>query len=169
MKIFDLPEGKKSRILIITLLSIASVLFLILITGTIIGLVRPRHAQPLITFGQTANSQPQQTARQTEDIRVFSGLGRMRIPLANSSILILSIAFPYPAHDITFSEELAARIGDFRAIAADYFSDLPIENLNQIDDEAAKNEILRRFNDSLRLGRIETLYFSDMMILDASF
>ena len=170
MEIFDLPADKKSRVFLITLLSIAGALILILAIGTIIGLARPRHAGPLVVFGgESARQQTVQNQRQTEDIRVFSGLGRLRIPLADSSILILSIAFPYPAHDITFSEELAAKIGDLRTITVDYFSALPVENPAQIDEEAAKQEILRRFNANLRLGRIETLYFSDMTALDTSF
>jgi hydroxypyruvate isomerase len=98
-----------------------------------------------------------------------AGLGRLRIPLANSSILILSIAFPYAAGDAAFSEELAVRINDLRAIAGDYFSSLPAGSLHQIDEEAAKQEILRRFNANLRLGQITVIYFSDMMVIDASF
>jgi flagellar basal body-associated protein FliL len=106
---------------------------------------------------------------QGDDIRVFSGIGRLRIPLSNSSVLILSIAFPYNAGDITFTEELATKVGDFKEIASEYFSSLPAERIIQIDEEAAKTEILKRYNAILRLGKINALYFSDMMIIDASF
>ncbi len=82
--------------------------------------------------------------------------------------MILSIAFPYLAADTSFTEELAAKIGDFRTITADYFSSLPPEKIINIDEDAAKKEILRRFNAGLRLGRIDALYFSDMMIIDAA-
>ena len=79
--------------------------------------------------------------------------------------MILSIAFPYSANDFAFTEELAVKINEFRAIASGYFSSLSAENLNQINEEAAKQEILRRFNASLRLGRITDLYFSEMMVI----
>ena len=163
MRIFDLPAEKNSRFLLITLLSITGALILILVTGTIVGLARPRHAQPLIVFGGAAR--PQQTALQTDDIRVFSGMGRMRIPLADSSVLILSVAFPYSANDIAFTEELAAKIGDLREISTNYFHSLPAERLIPIDEDAAKREILSRFNAGLRLGHITALYFSDMMVI----
>ena len=155
---------KISRFIFTALLSIAGALILLLAVGTIFALVRPRHAAPIITLGNTAPAE--QTFTQADDIRVFSGMGRQRIPLVNSSVLILSIAFPYAANDIAFTEELAARINDFRVIASEYFSSLPAENLIQIDEDTAKREILGRFNASLRLGRIESLFFSDMMIID---
>jgi flagellar basal body-associated protein FliL len=148
------------------LLIITGVLGLLLITGTIIGLGRPYDAEPFFRFGSPA--QPEMAVSPLDDIRVFSGLGRMRIPLSNSSVMILSIAFPYHANDIAFSEELAAKVGGLRDIAIDYFSSLPQDSLIHIDEEAAKQEILRRFNNNLRLGRIYILYFSDLIIIDGS-
>jgi flagellar basal body-associated protein FliL len=161
----NLSKEKIFRLLFTVLVSIAGALIAILIAGTIYGIARPRGAEPVLRLGNT--NQAEQVFSQTDDIRVFSGLGRMRIPLANSSVLILSIAFPYDDNDAAFSEELAAKVNDLRAISTDYFSSLPAERLIQLDEEAAKQEILRRFNTNLRLGRIEALYFSDMVFIDA--
>ncbi|MDR0321833.1 MAG: hypothetical protein LBI28_10040 [Treponema sp.] len=156
--------GKKiPGIFYIVLLSIAGALIVLLAIGTIIGLARSRGGEPLLRFG--GSTRTEQSSSQTDDIRVFSGLGRLRVPLVNSSTLLLSIAFPYSAGDVSFTEELAAKIGDFRAIASDYFSALPEESIIQIDEETAKQEILRRFNSGLRLGRISVLYFSDLMVI----
>jgi len=153
------------RILYIVLLSLAGALIALLITGTVYGLVRSPEAGPLFTLGKSGEAAAADP--QLDDIRVFSGIGRLRIPVANSSILILSIAFPYQAGDTAFTEELAGKTGELKTIATDYFSALPADKITQIDEEAAKAEILRRYNAALRLGRIEALYFSDMMILDA--
>jgi len=153
------------RIFHLALLLIAGALIALLITGTIIGLARPKNALPLLTLPAPARTDaafPQEPG----DVRVFSGLGRLRVPLSNSSILILSIAFPYSAADTAFTEELAGKIGEFRAIATGYFASLPADKLANIDEEAAKQEILRRYNATLRLGRIEALYFSDMLTLE---
>ncbi|MCL2412178.1 MAG: hypothetical protein FWC97_11110, partial [Treponema sp.] len=89
-------------------------------------------------------------------------------------VMVLSIAFPFNNDDIAFSEELAARVGDLREIISDYFSALsqealPQEAFFQIDEDSAKQEILRRFNSSLRLGRISELYFTDLMIIGSTF
>jgi flagellar basal body-associated protein FliL len=102
---------------------------------------------------------------------VFTGIGRLRIPLAvpaggSAATMVLSIAFPYPLNDSPFTEELAARVPDFRNMAAEYFSSLPPGELRELDEEKAKKEILKRYNAALRLGRIETLYFSDLMIVE---
>jgi flagellar basal body-associated protein FliL len=160
VKITDLPEKKAHRIIYITLLSTAGLLIIVLITGTIFGLAR-RSAEPV----NQVRSEPVQ--RQGDDIRIFSGLGRLRIALADSSIMILSISFPYLANDIAFTEELAVKVNDFKIIASEYFMSLGAQALIRLDEEAAKKEILRRFNDNLRLGRIEVLYFHDLMIIDA--
>ena len=148
------------------LLSTAGVLFLLLTIGTIYAFVRPSGAEPLFRLGKTAETPSRETTAPTGETRVFSGLGRLRIPLANSSTLILSIAFPYSADDAAFAEELAAKIGDFRAAANSYFSTLPAERLIQFDEDVIKQELLRRLNENLRLGRISELYFSDFMIID---
>jgi flagellar basal body-associated protein FliL len=171
VKIIITPKTKPSQYLYIGLLSLAGVLVLLIIIGTIIGLARSSNAKPLFRLGKPGAhlaQTPARTAASGDDIRVFSGLGRMRIPLSNSSTLILSIAFPYPAHDTAFTEELAAKIGDFRSLAAGYFSALPADKIVNLDEEAAKQEILARYNATLRLGRISTLYFSDMTVLDGN-
>ena len=147
------------------LLSTAALIFALILIGTITAMVRPDNSKPILKIGGTQGRI--KGADQTDDIRVFSGLGRLRITLSNSSVLLLSIAFPYSASDVTFSEELAAKIGDLKAIATGYFSALPEESIIHIDEETAKQEIIRRFNSNLRLGRIEALYFSDMLVIDA--
>jgi len=159
-----LPEKRSHRIVYITLLTIAGTLVIILIIGTIFAF--SCKAGPVLQFNDSVQ---ERTLEQSSDIRVFSGLGRMRIPLVNSSVMILSISFPFPADDIAFSEELAVRINDFKHMATDYFSTLPEDALVQINEETAKQEILRRYNNSLRLGRIETLYFNELRIIDSGF
>jgi len=149
------------------MLMLAGALAAVLAIGTIYAFARPSNSQPLFRLGKPAETASASALPAYNDnTRVFSGLGRLRIPLSNSSTLILSIAFPYPAQDSAFTEELAAKIGDFRTLASGYFSALPAEELIVLDEETAKTEILRRYNSGLRLGRIESLYFSDLMIID---
>ena len=128
----------------------------IIVIGTIIGLA-----------GKPGIEQPAGVFIPEDDIRIFSGIGRLRIPLVNSSVLILSIAFPYKESDIAFTEELAGKIGDFKTITIDYFSSLPADQIIQVNEETAKAELLNRYNSILRLGNISTLFFNDMMIIDA--
>jgi len=160
-----MPKSKSSRILYIGLLSLTGVLLLFLIIGTIIGVARPSGSKPLFRLGKSTET-PMETASPDDDIREFSGLGRLRIPLSNSSTLVLLITFPYPAHDTAFTEELAAKTGEFRSLAADYFSALPADKIAHLDEDAAKKEILARYNAILRLGQIRAIYFSGMNVID---
>jgi len=176
MKLFHPAGSKASQIIYAVLLCLTGLLILILIAGTVIGLVR-QGSEPLIILGNQNQADIRRTSDganrgnqyQADDIRIFTELGRLRITLANSSILILSVVFPYSASDIAFSEELAARVIDFRILATDYFQSLPAQALIQIDEDAAKKEILRIFNSALRLGRIETIFFEDLLVLDSAF
>jgi flagellar basal body-associated protein FliL len=165
MKLIPDRASNAERGFFTALLSLAGAMVGLLLIGTIFALVRSPAAAPILKLGKADTVTTTKTT-ENDDIRVFSGLGRLRIPLTNSSTLILSIAFPYLANDIAFTEELAAKIDDFRRMATDYFSSLPAEKIIKIDEETAKTEILSLYNANLRLGRIETLYFSDMMIID---
>jgi flagellar basal body-associated protein FliL len=163
MKGIYLPDKKAPRVIYVTLLFIAGALIVLILTGTVIGLIRPRNAGPVFVIKNSVRTEPVKT----DETKVYSGLERLRIPLSNSSILILSVSFPYPAKDTTFTEELATKIGDFKSITTEYFSSLPIEGADQIDEEIAKQEILKRFNANLRLGRIDALYFNDMTVIES--
>ena len=163
------PKQKIPHLLNKALLLLVFTLVGVLAIGTIYALARSRDAGPVLRLGKSGESeQPAETTQIPHDeTRVFSGIRPLRIQLSNSSIMILSIAFPYNSGDIAFTEELAGKVGEFRNLASGYFSSLPPEKLIQIDEEAAKMEILKKFNADLRLGRIETLFFSDLMIIDA--
>lgn len=162
-------DSEPWRVFYLILLSLAGLLVAVLAIGTIYGFARPG-GQPLFTLGKPAETvQPVPVQwPPNDDIRVFSDMGRLRIPLSNSSIMILSIAFPYNASDIAFTEELAGKIVEFRDTAVGYFSSLPADRLININEETAKTEILALYNANLRLGRIEALYFSDMNIIDGN-
>jgi flagellar basal body-associated protein FliL len=151
-------------------LALALAMAFLLIAGTIFAFLRGRGEKPLFTLGagQDAGSGPagEPGAAVRRGIGIFTGIGRLRIPVAGPGTVILSIAFPYPLEDRAFSEELAARVADFRRVAIAYFGSLDSGSLEHIDEEAAKGEILRRCNALLRLGKIETLYFYDLMLIE---
>ena len=108
-----------------------------------------------------------QGASVSGDARIFTGLGRLRLSAADlNSSVILTITFPYPPEDRAYSEELAARVKDFRAVAASYFGSFSPAELRKKSEEQIKAELLEAFNKILRLGKIEILYFNDFMILD---
>ena len=116
-----------------------------------------------------ANQPPKNTSQllETEQKQIFTGIGRMRISTADAppAILILFVSFVYNPGDKAFSEELILRIGQFRDIITGYLGSFSMTELQQQNEENIKRELLSRFNSILRLGQIETVYFSDFIIV----
>ena len=163
------PPSRGLLILYRIFVALILALVLILAAGGIYALVRPADSAPLLRIGGAGQSGAGQGTRPVnEATAVFSGLGRLRIPIAGQppATLVLSISFPYPPDDRAFTEELASRIGEFRSIAIAYFASLPPGKIAGLDEDAAKADILRQYNALLRLGRIETLYFGDLMVVE---
>ena len=152
------------RVLIVLLIALAA----LLVAGSLYALFRPSNSEPLFRIGGSQAGATRTGMPAGGEIAMFSGIGMLRISAAGypAATVVVSINFPYPAGDRPFAEELASHIGDFRSIATGYFSSLSSENITRLDEEAAKAEILKRYNALLRLGKIETLYFSDLMVLN---
>jgi len=99
--------------------------------------------------------------------QTFTGIGRVRVSTADyqPGVVILFVIFNYNPDDRVFSEELVLRIRDFRDIITEYIGSFSMAELHSQDEEVIRAELLRRFNAILRLGQIETLFFSDFMII----
>ena len=155
--------SRRGRAVFRVLMGIAAALALVLLTGTLYALVfRSGRTEPP---RRTRESALLQSATEGG---VFTGIGRIRAATAGPEpvTVILSIVFPYPADDKPFTEEMASQISNFRTIAHEYFASLSTEELRRKDEASIKAEILRRYNLRLRLGQIETLYFSEYLVID---
>ena len=139
-----------------TLLVIAAAVLLILIAGTIYGLIRQDNVPEAPEFTHAGGG---------EDI--FSGLGTLRIPTADHEpeTLIISIAFPYNRYDRPFSEELASRLSWFKTATTQYLGAFTAEDLAALDIETINNELLSLYNAALRLGQIRELYILEFIQL----
>ena len=140
----------------------AIALGLIIIGGSIYGVAfrnnPPGGTKPKKQITGTGESGQGQT---------FTGIGRLRVSTAEPQpgMVVLFVSFNYYPEDKAFSEELALRIRDFRDIITGYIGSFSTAELQKQGEEGIKTELLRRFNGILRLGQIETLYFSDFMIV----
>jgi flagellar basal body-associated protein FliL len=111
---------------------------------------------------------PGNTANEAEQQRtfVFTGIGTLRAQLSGGATLIISVSFPYNGADRVFLEELAANVQKFRAQTLDYFAALTPNDPVLSDETALKQALLERYNALLHLGRIDTLYFTNFMLVD---
>jgi len=175
----DVP-GNKLIIFYRIIVAMMLLLVVLLIAGSLYAFIRSRDSGPLFRIGAVKGGiAPKDSGNQgrTETAsvnNVFSGIGTLRIQntgkasgtASETALIIISISFPYKADDRPFTEELASHLGEFRSIATNYFANLPKDKLTRLDEEQAKADILKQYNALLRLGRIETLYFGDLMIVD---
>ncbi|MDR2480727.1 MAG: hypothetical protein LBD07_00335 [Spirochaetaceae bacterium] len=129
-------------------------------------LIRPRAAPQ----NPDANGIEQPETEAASSIKTFNGIGRLRVPLKTDSgaesTLIISPVFLYNSADRALTEELAARLRDFRKITQDYLASIPANDPQLSDDDLLKEILLERYNAVLRLGHIESLYFTDFMIIN---
>jgi flagellar basal body-associated protein FliL len=157
----NLAGDRRSRILLYVYRSLIGFLLLLGLTfigGTIYG----------VFFHKSPPNQVQSTATQKAgEGQTFTGIGSIRVSTADAEpvMVILFVSFVYYPEDRAFSEELALRVRDFRQIIIDYFSSFLASELRDLDEGDIKSELLLRFNSVLRLGKIETLYLSDLMIV----
>ena len=146
------------------LLGLILILGLIFLGGTVYGFFIRKDNEAAATPGR-------RVVPGVSGEHVFTGIGRLRLNTAarsglESAMVILSITFPYSPEDLAFSEELSARVRDFRTISRDYFQSMSSRELRNKSEEQIKTELLENFNRVLRLGKIELLYFNDFMIMD---
>jgi flagellar basal body-associated protein FliL len=114
-------------------------------------------------------------AAPASEAHIFTGIGRLRLLTADESVanlpeapimVIITVSFPYTPEDLAFSEELAARVRDFRTLTESYFGSIKAADLRNMREDQIKADLLERYNSVLRLGKIGTLYFRDFMFLD---
>lgn len=157
----ELTTKKRSRVLSFVyrgLVIFLVFLGIILIGGTIYGVF---FHTPLVGDNQINSSQ------NNEKGQTFTGIGTIRVSTNDPqpAMVILFVSFEYYPNDKMFSEELVLRIGDFRRIIVNYIGSFSTVELRKTNEESLKTELLHRFNAILRLGQIESLYFSDFMIV----
>jgi len=157
----SLTGDRPSQILLYAyrgLLGLLVLLGFIFIWGTIYG----------VFFQKKPPSQEKPTASQkVGEGQIFTGIGTIRVSTADAqpAMVILFASFIYYPDDKAFSEELALRVKDFKQIIVGYFGSFPVSELRGLDEEIIKTELLLRFNSILRLGKIETMYLGDYMII----
>jgi flagellar basal body-associated protein FliL len=160
MKQIRRPEWSRAQLLYRILWLTVLVLFLLILGGTLYALFIREKALPAAA--------PSPAAPPPGEDRIFTGIGRVRSVTAGPrpAAVILSPVFPYSPGDGPFSEELAAKLGELRRITADYFTPYTAEELRDRDEAVLKEDLRFRYNAVLRLGRIESLYFNDYMIIE---
>ena len=141
------------RVLKIILVS----LLIIILIGTIYGLLGPGI--------NTDSRRITDIANENWGHNTFTDIGQLRITTADPQPegLIIYVTFTYYPSDRAFTEELYLRTVNFREIIISYIGSFTMNDLRGLNEDTIKNELLRQFNAILRLGQIESLFFSEFM------
>lgn len=145
------------RVLRITILVLAATLVL----GTVYALATD-------TRGRAARSSPgPRIDVPREGEAVYSRLGTIRASTRDDppAVVAVSIAFPYPAGDRAFKEELDDKAARLREACAAFFAEKSAESLHPAFEGALKSELRDRLNAQLSLGRIRELWFGDFAVV----
>ena len=157
MKRIEGRSPKTSDIIYRGLIIVAAILVLLILIGTIYGLIKGK--KPAAASPEAGNTNIEEG--------IFTGIGTMRIRTADkeSESLIIRLAFPYNKNDQPFSEELVSRVSMFKSITTEYLGALTAEELAVMDIDVINKELLSRFNSPLLLGKIRELYILEFMRL----
>lgn len=124
-------------------------------------------AEPAIESYSEAELTSQNAQNPAESIE-YAALGQIRARTEgnDSSMVIISVAFPYNSADKPFSEELTARMEQFRGLTTDYFEGKNSDDIKKMSDSALKTALLDTYNSQLRLGKIDNLLFTDYVLIN---
>ena len=152
------------------LLGIIAGLILVILVGTIIGLVGKKKNTPQVLISQ-GKAVSLMAPSDTDEVAYFE-LGTIRVSCAaadseeSGSILILSPWLAYPAGDTVFFEELSRKSGAIKGIFQAYFSARTKNQLLTETEEKISQIIIEEINADLALGKVSDIYFTDYLFLE---
>ena len=142
-----------------TLGFIVLLLVLILVAGSVYGLATGTREKKLARLAAEAKA--------PEGSLVFTGIGTIRASTNDSpkAIVVATIAFPYPAGDKAFEEELEIKRGALKAAAEAFFSRKTAAELQPSLEGGVKIGLREAFNELLSLGEVEEIWLSDYSVV----
>ena len=152
------------------LLGIIAALLLLILIGTIAGLILRKNNTPAVLIEQ-GKAVSLMAPSNTDEVAYFE-LGTIRISTAKAdsdeggTIMILSPWLAYPAGDTVFFEELSRKSGSIKGIFQAYFSARTKNQLLTETEEKIVRVILDEINADLALGKISDIYFTDYLFLE---
>jgi len=165
-----MPQKSENVTLNRILLAVIAGLLLVILIGTIAGLVGKKNQTPenLIAQGKAVSLM---APANTDELAYFE-LGTIRVSTAKADsneggvIMVLSPWLAYPAGDTVLYEELARKSGVMKGVFQAYFSSRTKNQLLTETEEKIVHVIMDEINADLALGKISGIYFTDYLFLE---
>jgi len=151
------------------LLSLIGLIFIGVIAGTAIALFK-KNAKPGEGLEKIYDRPIDASkGKYGKDVQ-YNLIGKMWIPLKtekneNAVTLIVSPWFEYK-EDRAFYEEMDRKHANLKKITFNYFSSMSMKEIKSRDEKLIKEELVRRINEILILGKIDKVLFNDFQFLE---
>ena len=158
------------RLLSKILTGIIIFLVVVIISGTVFGLLNKKNNTPEILISQ-GKAESLMAPADTTEVTYFE-LGTLRISTAgekseeSGTIMVLSPWLAYPAGDTILFEEISRKSGAIKGIFQAYFSARAKNQLLTETEEHIEAVIKDEINADLALGKISDIYFTDYLFLE---
>ena len=158
------------RLLNKILIGIIIFLVVVIISGTVFGLLNKKNNTPEILISQ-GKAESLMAPADTTEVTYFE-LGTLRISTAgekseeSGTIMVLSPWLAYPAGDTILFEEISRKSGAIKGIFQAYFSARSKNQLLTETEEHIEAVIKDEINADLALGKISDIYFTDYLFLE---
>ena len=163
-----MPDERKLLNKILT--GIIIFLVVVIISGTVFGLLNKKNNTPEILISQ-GKAESLMAPADTTEVTYFE-LGTLRISTAgekseeSGTIMVLSPWLAYPAGDTILFEEISRKSGAIKGIFQAYFSARTKNQLLTETEEHIEAVIKDEINADLALGKISDIYFTDYLFLE---
>lgn len=167
-----MPDNKTDSRNLLNKILLAIIIFLVvvIVMGSIFGLLNRKNHTPEILISQ-GKAESLMAPSDTTEVTYYE-LGTLRISTASEnsdesgSLMILSPWLAYPAGDTVLFEELSRKSGSIRGIFQAYFSARTKNQLLTETEDHIETVIKDEINAELALGKISDIYFTDYLFLE---
>lgn len=101
-----------------------------------------------------------------EGYSIFSGISRLRAVTKDGISVVVFPWLSYTKDDSLFYEELSQKTQELKDIVSTYFSENTKTELLATGENAIKQTLCDRMNQTLSLNKIKTVFFSEYILLD---
>ncbi len=155
-------ESRAGRAAVRVLALVAAALLLAILAGTVVGLASGSRQRKLA--GESAAAA---VAAEARGRAAFTGIGTIRAKSADPdpAVVIATLAFPYDASDLAFSEEIGKKAPVLRAAALALLESRRADELGPAFESGIKAAMRDAFNARLSLGRVDEVWLSDFAVV----
>lgn len=157
---------------------VAAALVLFIAIGTVWGFASGRArlganrkpAERNLFVGGKRNPAPEEVAARdgSGKTAIFADIGVLRAATADARpvTIVVSPFLPYPADDVPLSEELVSKNRANRAAIAGWFRSHTLKEITRLGEDGVKRELLELVNANLVLGKLQSMYFEEYMVIE---